>query len=175
MSLKDYIHTYNVEFPEDFLQKIIELYDDSMKPLEFPNDPSHSVIKNVYVTSLSNNTETSEAKEVDSTIFKQITELVKKYNEKYPFMKCKKDRGYHLIKIEKGGYHRLHIDNEKGITVIIKLHSTNDGYLSLLDGKHIPKLNKNQACIFPSNFTYPWSFEDAKNDTAYYLYTILNE
>ena len=175
MSIKDYIYTSDVEFPDKFLQKIIELYDDSMRPLEFPNDPAHTVIKNVYVSSLSKETEDPEEKQVDITIFSQINELVKRYSIKYPFMKCKKDRGYHLIKIEKGGFHRLHIDNEKGITVIIKLHSTNDGYLSLLDGKYIPKLNKNQACIFPSNFTCPWSFEDVKNEPAYYIYTILNE
>lgn len=176
LNLKEYIQVSNVEFPEGFLQDIIDTYGESMKSVQFPNDPKQSIIKNMSIASLSTKKDDPKAKMIDDVIFKQVTELVKKYNEQFQYMKFKKDRGYHLIKIDKEGYHRSHVDNDKGITIIIQLHDKNDGQLTFFDGKYNPKLRQNQAVVFPSNFTYPWSFDEVKKDQpAYYIYTILNE
>lgn len=175
LSLKEYIQVSNIDFPEHFLEDLLETYESSFKPLEFPNDPVKAVIKNMSITSISQKLDNPKAKMIDDTIFKQVTELVKKYNEQFPFMKFKKDKGYYLLKIDKEGYHRSHIDNDKGITIIIQLHTSADGQLSFFDGKYNPKLRQHQACVFPSNFTYPWSFDEVKKGPAYYLYTILSE
>jgi hypothetical protein len=174
-SLRDFIHISNVDFSENFLEGLIDLYEMSLRPLEFPNDPANAVIKNVSFVNMSIKLENDKAKEIDSAIFSKVGVLVNEYNKKFPFMKFTKDRGYFLIKIDKGGYHRLHIDNDKGITILIRLCKGKDGQLMLLDGKFNPKLGQNQACIFPSNFTFPWSFEEVSGEPVYYLYTLLNE
>lgn len=175
MSLRDYIDVVDVSFPDNFLDQILEACGYMFKPLQFPNDPSNAVIKNVSVLSIKKDNGNPKTAEIDDMIFKQVSEIVSKYNKKVPFMKFTKDRGYHVIKIEEGGYHRLHIDNDKGITIIIKLHILNDGKLVMLDGKYDPNLKKHQACVFPSNFVFPWSFEETTSGSAYYIYTVLNE
>jgi len=115
-------------------------------------------------------------KRIDDSIFDCTKEVIKKYNQKFKNCYVSKDSGYNLLKYEKGGFYKQHVDSfteiPRAISCSLILNNNfKGGEFSFFDNKLIHPLKKGSAIMFPSNFLYPHSVLPVTDGTRYSIVT----
>ena len=115
-------------------------------------------------------------KRLDDEVFECAKKVIIKYNEKFKHACVSKDSGYDLLKYEKGGLYKQHVDSLTEIprTISCSFILNDDfegGEFSFFNNSLVYELKKGSAIMFPSNFLYPHSVLPIKNGKRYSIVT----
>ena len=182
-SIKDYILVLKNIIPENLCDDILNEYKNSDEWLITKVGPDAQIEKETRnCTSLEMSLDTTIKKNknirknLDDKVFECTKNAIKKYNEKFKYAFISKDTGYELLKYEKGGFYKQHVDSFTNTprTISCSFTLNNDfkgGEFSFFNNEIIYKLKKGSAIMFPSNFLYPHSVLPIIQGTRYSIVT----
>lgn len=181
--LTDYIKVYDINFPENFLDDLLSEYATMFTPAVvigkqyFTSDINYDA-RNCQIVSISKNINNIPMKiRIDTAICDAVTDILKIYNCEFPYMVCSKDQGYDLLRYNKGGFHKEHVDQhyDTGLRSLGISFILNDDYeggeFSFFNDTYIPVIKKNQCIVFPSNFMFPHQIKVVTKGTRYSIIT----
>jgi predicted 2-oxoglutarate/Fe(II)-dependent dioxygenase YbiX len=181
--LKDYILVLEDVIPENLCDDILNEYKNSDEWLITTVGPDAQIkkeIRNCTLIRMSFDIIIEKNKNIrkslDDNVFECAKKTIKKYNEKFNQANITKDSGYDLLKYEKGGFYKQHIDSFSEIprTISCSFILNNDfkgGEFSFFNNKITYSLKKGSAIMFPSNFLYPHSVLPVIDGTRYSIVT----
>lgn len=168
--LKDYILELPNLIPDEKCNEIIRWSENQQWKNSFVDDGSiEKNIRNCQYVSLNESP-------FDSELFAYVSKAIQKYAQVYKNISISKDTGYELLKYEKDGFYKEHVDSYAANPRIITLSLTiNDnfegGEWSFFGGKHKMSPKKGSAILFPSNFMYTHAILPITNGTRYSIIT----
>ena len=168
--LEDYIIEIENIIPNNLSDNIVSYYKSNnslFKEALVGKGELNINIRNCYTHSLDQTFE--------KQIFDIVSECIKIYNNKFK-LNISKDTGYQILKYEKGGFYREHVDQYDGHNRAIScsLILNNDflgGNFSFFNNKIILPVKKNSVLMFPSNFMYPHQILPISDGTRYSIIT----
>jgi|APGre2960657423_1045063.scaffolds.fasta_scaffold00651_2 predicted 2-oxoglutarate/Fe(II)-dependent dioxygenase YbiX len=181
--LTDYIKVYDVCFPENFLEELLSEYASMFTPAvvigkEYFTSNINYDARNCQIVSISKNINNiPERIRLDAIICDKVTTVLKQYNREYPHMLCSTDQGYDLLRYNKGGFHKEHVDQhyDTGLRSLGISFILNDDYeggeFAFFNSTYLPVVKKNQCIIFPSNFMFPHQIQAVTKGTRHSIIT----
>lgn len=114
--------------------------------------------------------------ELDKEIFSCASDAIKKYNEKFPFVKIQQDSGYEVLRYKEGQFYVQHTDSFKirprEVSCSFALNDDYEGgEWGFFDRKLKYKIKKGSCIMFPSNFMYPHEIMPVTSGTRYSIIT----
>ena len=99
-------------------------------------------------------------KEIDNKLFDSASKCIKEYNNKFKYANVQQDTGYELLRYKTGGFYKEHTDSFLQAPRLISCSfALNDNYeggeFAFFNNEIQYILNKGDALMFPSSFTYP--------------------
>lgn len=180
--LTDYIKVFDTQFPETFLEDLLEQYQGLFEPAYVIHENKNVVNYNsrtCKTVSISNHVHTIPQRNLDQIVCREVTRALQLYHNTFPHMQCSQDSGYDLLKYTVGGFHEEHIDQhpQELSRCISMSFILNDDYeggeLSFFKKSYIPKVKKNQCVVFPSNFMFPHQVTPVTKGVRYSIITWL--
>ena len=148
----------------DLLIKHFENNINQSADLDYEDNLNNVICKQLYLPHRS---------ELDNCVYKSITNVLEKYQKKYPRFKGTGDTGYQLRRIS--GTTRQHIDDVfventiRTVSIILGLNSDYEkGEFHFPEQKFTTTVKQGEAIIFPVYFLYPHSVDSPIG----YRYTI---
>jgi predicted 2-oxoglutarate/Fe(II)-dependent dioxygenase YbiX len=97
---------------------------------------------------------------LDNAVFDGAAKCIKEYNIKFPHCKIEEDSGYELLKYSEGCFYMEHTDSFKArpraVSCSFILNDDFEGGEFAFFNRELKyTLEKGDALLFPSNFTYP--------------------
>jgi len=115
-------------------------------------------------------------KNLDMYLFVSASNVIKKYNEKFPLACVQEDSGYELLRYKEGQFYTQHTDSFKSRPRAVSCSFIlNDDYeggeFAFFDREVTYKLKKGSCIMFPSNFMYPHEIMPVTSGTRYSIVT----
>jgi predicted 2-oxoglutarate/Fe(II)-dependent dioxygenase YbiX len=123
---------------------------------------------------INKNSETRD--KLDKYIFAAASEVIKQYNERFPFSFIVEDSGYELLRYKEGDFYVQHVDSFKTRPRAVSCSfALNDEYeggdWGFFNRELTIKLPKGAALLFPSNFMYPHEIMPVTKGTRFSVIT----
>ena len=117
--------------------------------------------------------------ELDNKLWACAAQCIKKYNKKFNYANVHQDTGYELLRYKTGGFYTEHTDSFIEAPRLISCSfALNDNYeggeFAFFNKKLKYKLDKGDALMFPSTFTYPHQILPVTKGVRYSIITWFN-
>lgn len=117
--------------------------------------------------------------ELDNKLWNCAAQCIEKYNKKFNHVDVQQDTGYELLRYKTGGFYKEHTDSyNKRPRVISCSFAINDNYeggeFAFFNKKIQYRLDKGDALMFPSTFTYPHQILPVTKGERYSIITWFN-
>lgn len=114
--------------------------------------------------------------DIDNKLFNCASKCIEKYNKKFFYAKITEDTGYELLRYKTGGYYLEHTDSfilrPRLVSCSFALNDNYEGgEFAFFNKKLKYKLNKGDALMFPSTFTYPHQIMNVTKGVRYSIIT----
>jgi prolyl 4-hydroxylase len=113
---------------------------------------------------------------IDDALFAACGEVVRKYNQRFPWCRVRRDSGFALLRYAVGGFYREHADSDD--TVARELACSfllNDdfegGEFVFFEGRKTVPMRRGDAIVFPASFMYPHQILPVTSGTRYAVVT----
>lgn len=193
--LKDFIRVFPELFPKTFCDEIIEEYKTNLwAPSKVGDHQALTETRNSVEIFISHHLSIEQNKEkrlhIDDKIYKLINSALVDYQKKFDFFSIKIDTGYNLLKYEKNGKFKEHIDdpftynvNEHGVpdpdtfvrrqisAVVLLNNEFKGGELSFFRDTYRPTLKTGSCVLFPSNCLFPHQVLPVQEGERYSMVT----
>ena len=193
--LKDFIRVFPELFPKTFCDEIIEEYKTNLwAPSKVGDHQTRTETRGSVEIFISNHLSIEQNKEkrlhIDDKIYKLINSALVDYRKKFDFFSINIDTGYNLLKYEKNGKFKEHIDdpftynvNEHGVpdpdtfarrqisAVVLLNNEFKGGELSFFRDTYRPTLKTGSCVLFPSNCLFPHQVLPVQEGERYSMVT----
>jgi predicted 2-oxoglutarate/Fe(II)-dependent dioxygenase YbiX len=115
-------------------------------------------------------------KEIDAALYSCAAKAISEYNKKFSFAQVEEDSGYELLRYGVGQFYTEHVDSCKArpreVSCSFSLNDDYDGgEWKFFGGRHVIKVPKGGAILFPSNFMYPHQIAPVTRGVRYSVIT----
>jgi Rps23 Pro-64 3,4-dihydroxylase Tpa1-like proline 4-hydroxylase len=181
-SLKDYIVVFENAMTHDLCNAILKEFnnEDEWKKTVVGNGEIKENIRSAETVIISYphviEKNLKVRKDLDSYIYISVSNVIKKYNEKFSFCKIEEDSGYELLRYKEGQFYTQHTDSFKARPRAVSCSfALNDDYKGgewgFFDREKVLKAPKGSAVLFPSNFMYPHEIMPVTKGVRYSVIT----
>jgi predicted 2-oxoglutarate/Fe(II)-dependent dioxygenase YbiX len=113
---------------------------------------------------------------LDQNVFSAASNVIRRYNEKFPLCNIEEDSGYELLRYKEGQFYTQHTDSFKARPRAVSCSfALNDDYeggeWGFFGRELVVKAPKGAAVLFPSNFMYPHEIMPVTKGTRYSIIT----
>lgn len=113
---------------------------------------------------------------IDDALFLACGEVVRAYNQRFPWCRVRRDSGFALLRYTAGGFYREHADSDvsvaRELACSFLLNDDFDGGdFAFFDGRTTVPMRCGDALMFPANFMYPHQILPVTSGTRYAIVT----